>query len=181
MTQARQHEGQGLPSGTQAQGEAQGRIFRRNPKILYIHGIINNEAMATPDWVMKYFAATGLFPPSSIADVNIFEKRGKKIIRVWMFKEEDALVVIKNKFKLRYLDQFRNVFVDIQRSYEERLELFNKRTHARTQGAQMWTGSNAIPIGSPPYHELVSSDPMHNPSNPYPQRTLNYQRPARMN
>src|SRR5690348_11640995 len=76
-----------------------------------------------------------------------------------MHKEEDAIQIMKNKHKLRAMEGFRFVFIDLQRSYQERCELFRMRQERKRN--QAWTGSNAIPLGHTSSGRFTPWQPQH--------------------
>ncbi len=52
-------------------GNFHNRESKTDPTVIFIKGITTSEATANADWINKYFAASSLFPPSSIANVDV--------------------------------------------------------------------------------------------------------------
>ena len=128
------------------EGHIHNRESRTDPTVIFIKGITTSEATANADWVNRYFAASRLFPPSSIANVDIFHANGKMIVKVWMKSADHARHVMLNKTRLRNMMNYREVYLERQRTAQEREEFYKKRQKRMYEREKQWTGANAIPM-----------------------------------
>ena len=125
-----------------------------------------------------------IFPSRSVENVTVVGPKTAHVIKLLMRSEADALSVFKSKPKLRLMPPFKNVFIDIQRSYQERAASYLKRKGRNTVPAQFqsssvtiptWSGANAIPraqhrhssipnspvVGHVPFGQPVIGDQMY--------------------
>ena len=86
-------------------GKQQSRDDWTDPTVIYIKGITTDDATANADWVTRYFATARIFPPDSISKVDMFQARGRKIIKVWMKSAEHARYVMLNTTQLKQYDE----------------------------------------------------------------------------
>ena len=142
------------------------RSFVRNPRVLFVKGVVDGRATASPEWIMKFFSTSGIFPSRSVEKVTMVGPKTAHVIKLLMRSEADALSVLRSKPKLRLMPSFKNVFIDIQRSYQERAASYLKRKGRNTVPAQFqsssvtmppWSGANAIPRAQPRHSSIPNS------------------------
>jgi len=121
----------------------------RNKKQIFIKGIVDSDLVnANSEWITQYFAETEIFEGTWIEEVDAFQTRNKiGIVKVTLGSEEDVNLVLRRKHKLAWCPGFDRVYIERQKSREERDAMYKER-HARKQHAQAQSTTRPVPRNS---------------------------------
>jgi len=109
-----------------------------NPKVIFVKGLVFNEETSSMDWVMKLFSAMDIDHDVGIAQIRVLANF--RVLRVVLSTEEEVQVIMRRKSILRTMPEFRNIFVDMQRPFEERKRVYLQRIERRQFNGQSQEG-----------------------------------------
>ena len=106
----------------------------QNPRVIFIKGAVLNDGSATLGWINKFLSSSGLCEKETAVEQVSVIGESSKVLRVVVKEEKDVQHIMHNKSKLRHSPEFKHIYVDVQRSYAERQELYRRRME-RKEGA----------------------------------------------